>query len=528
MARFSLLACLFVLSSARFAGAVVLEEATLARPEEPLELRGADLAALAGRGVDAIRLFAWRDGAFASIPLQIDERGPSGGLFQEDDQPGVLDENDSVVLMQEDVGDRVDRSEWIEGAEDHRYEIELIDPVGEGGRGWVYLFAGDGLPASPDDYVEMVSLDPFEIESDRYVERFAEGNPGLLLDVIISESMGGNGVDLYDRVKYRAKPSLVLPWLTEEDGWVDYGGREPIDGPVRVINSFKVSLAGFLDMMDGTVYFYRQMVVIETVVNQIIFPDVRHMLWIGDANPEISDLVYHNDAGEAGVSLTDTVDGDGIRRIDAPATFHEWVSPSAGGALTIQDPWEIPGNEHSSYYCDGCDETRWPETGDGTQWGQWANWVKGLPFGAVIPTETWNIRLPASNESVGERFSHRFFARTEAITNWQEREPATGVGGGGHPAAARSRPRLLENRPNPFNPHTRLPFETPGGELSLALYDAAGRRVRTLVNASLPPGAHAVEWDGRDDGGRPLPSGRYVARLSGSAMSTSRSILLIR
>ncbi len=528
MSRSPFLPGLFALCLARSAGSAVLEESTLARPEEPLELRGADLVELVGRGVNSIHLFAWRDGAFRSAPLQIDERGPMGRLFEEDDQPGVLDENDSVVLMQEDVGDRVDRMTWIEGADNCRYEIELIDPVGAGGSGWVYLFTGDGLPASPDDYVGMVSFDPFQIESDRYLERFAEGNPGLLLDLIISESMGGNGVDLYDRVKYRAKPSLILPWLTEDDGTVSYGGREPIDGPVRVINSFKVSLAGFIDMMDGTVYFYRQMVVVETIVNQIIFPDVRHMLWIGDANPEIDDLVYYSDAGEAGVSLIDTVDADGIRLIDAPATFHEWVSPSAGGALTIQDPWEIPGDDHSSYYCDGCEETRWPETGDGIQWGQWANWVKGLPFGAVIPTETWNVRLPAGNESVGERFSSRFSARTEATTSWQEREPATGIGESGPPEAAPARLRLLQNRPNPFNPHTRLPFETSGGELSLAIYDAAGRRVRTVMSSSLPAGSHAVEWDGRDDRGQPSPSGRYVARLTGPAQSTSRSILLIR
>ncbi len=506
--------------------ALGLEEATLARPEEPLELRGADLAQLDGQPLARLRLFAWGEGGWRAIPVQFDERGPSDSFFESDDRPDTLDGNDSIVFMQEDVGGRVDAGTWVDAADDHRYQIEVVDPRPGGGRGWVYLFAGEALPPAEDDYVEMVAFDPFEIETDRYLERFAAGNPGVLLDLVISEGFGGNGVDLFDRVKYRAKPGFLTPWLTEDDGWVDYGDREPIDGPVRVLNSFKVSLAGFIDMMDGTVFFYRQMVVVETVVYQIIWPDVRHMVWLADANPEVGDLIYYNNAGEQGIALIDTVDGDGLRSTDQPARFHEWRSPSAGGALTIQDPWEIPGDEHLSYYCDGCEETRWTETGDGVQWGQWGNWVKGLPFGAVIPTEIWNVWLPPGSESVGQDFSDRFMARSEALALWQERE-TTEVREDGERLPG-LRVALHQNHPNPFNPSTTLRFDTPGGPLRLAIYDARGARARTLVEGEPAAGSHAATWDGRDDAGRLLPSGRYLAWLHCGGRVETASLVLVR
>ncbi|MDO9170522.1 MAG: FlgD immunoglobulin-like domain containing protein, partial [bacterium] len=53
---------------------------------------------------------------------------------------------------------------------------------------------------------------------------------------------------------------------------------------------------------------------------------------------------------------------------------------------------------------------------------------------------------------------------------------------------------------------------------TLVVFDARGRRVRGLLDESRPAGPASVIWDGRDDAGRALPGGVYVARLSaGSA-----------
>ncbi|MBM4131166.1 hypothetical protein FJ250_09075 [bacterium] len=76
--------------------------------------------------------------------------------------------------------------------------------------------------------------------------------------------------------------------------------------------------------------------------------------------------------------------------------------------------------------------------------------------------------------------------------------------------------RLLPPAPNPFNPRTTLTGEVAhGGPATLAVFDLAGRLVRTLLTtANADPGPLVAEWDGRDDAGRACPSGRYVARLT--------------
>ncbi|HEX6790362.1 MAG TPA: FlgD immunoglobulin-like domain containing protein [Candidatus Krumholzibacteria bacterium] len=73
---------------------------------------------------------------------------------------------------------------------------------------------------------------------------------------------------------------------------------------------------------------------------------------------------------------------------------------------------------------------------------------------------------------------------------------------------------LGANRPNPFNPRTTIPYYLRiGGRVQLAIYDPAGRLVRTLVDETQLHGEHDVVWDGTDDRGATAASGVYFARL---------------
>jgi hypothetical protein len=69
--------------------------------------------------------------------------------------------------------------------------------------------------------------------------------------------------------------------------------------------------------------------------------------------------------------------------------------------------------------------------------------------------------------------------------------------------------------PNPARETSSLSFELArGGDVRLAIYDAAGRLVRNLLVAPLPPGEHRADWDGRDASGRRVASGIYFAKLA--------------
>lgn len=88
---------------------------------------------------------------------------------------------------------------------------------------------------------------------------------------------------------------------------------------------------------------------------------------------------------------------------------------------------------------------------------------------------------------------------------------------------------LHQNHPNPFSRATRITFDLPRGErVSLDVYDAQGRRVRTLTSGWRPVGRHAVEWDQRDDDGGLVRPGVYLYRLrSGSAGVIERKLVVL-
>lgn len=83
--------------------------------------------------------------------------------------------------------------------------------------------------------------------------------------------------------------------------------------------------------------------------------------------------------------------------------------------------------------------------------------------------------------------------------------------------------------PNPFNPTTRIGFElATAGRARLEVFDVGGRRLRMLVDADLPPGAHAATWDGRDARGRAVASGLYWARLESGGRHAVQRLALVR
>lgn len=89
--------------------------------------------------------------------------------------------------------------------------------------------------------------------------------------------------------------------------------------------------------------------------------------------------------------------------------------------------------------------------------------------------------------------------------------------------------RLLQIQPNPFNPSTTIRFELPAaGQARLAVYDVAGRLIRTLIDENRPTGANEAVWDGCDETGRSMPSGTYFARLASAGRSETSRMSLVR
>ncbi|MGH2569849.1 MAG: carboxypeptidase regulatory-like domain-containing protein, partial [bacterium] len=64
------------------------------------------------------------------------------------------------------------------------------------------------------------------------------------------------------------------------------------------------------------------------------------------------------------------------------------------------------------------------------------------------------------------------------------------------------------------------------GPVTAGVYDVAGRRVASLVDAVLPAGAHAIRWDGASR--KCAPAGVYFVRLETPEGSRSSKVLVLR
>ncbi len=87
---------------------------------------------------------------------------------------------------------------------------------------------------------------------------------------------------------------------------------------------------------------------------------------------------------------------------------------------------------------------------------------------------------------------------------------------------------LTGNSPNPFSASTRITYTLKEAlPLRLEIFNAKGQKVRTLLDASGNAGSHSVLWDGRDEAGKPVAAGVYLARLSAGTQHGTRKMLLL-
>jgi hypothetical protein len=83
--------------------------------------------------------------------------------------------------------------------------------------------------------------------------------------------------------------------------------------------------------------------------------------------------------------------------------------------------------------------------------------------------------------------------------------------------------------PNPSGAGTRIEFSLEGtGHATVRVYDAAGRTVLTLADRRFAAGANVVPWDGRDDGGRPVPAGVYLYEIRAGVSRASGKVVVVR
>jgi len=223
---------------------------TISRTEDFVVVRGSKLTCNLHRDIKKMSLFALIDGEIQPIPFQIDEinkkgewilpQSPpylkeKGKKIDRDDDQGLLDENDELVFMIRDSGDRIEKKFYPDRAL-YIDEIMMTDPQ-DNGRAWVYLcFFAKSPPRSEENYVNYIFPDN-HIVSPNYELGFSLKVP-ISWDYL---SFPG-GPNLFDRMKLRVNIRFFsMDFYFDETNFRSELSHYK-DGPIRVIRRVRSAI----------------------------------------------------------------------------------------------------------------------------------------------------------------------------------------------------------------------------------------------------------------------------------------------
>ncbi len=87
---------------------------------------------------------------------------------------------------------------------------------------------------------------------------------------------------------------------------------------------------------------------------------------------------------------------------------------------------------------------------------------------------------------------------------------------------------LRQAYPNPFRTGTGLAFSLArGGDLEVQIFDLQGRLMRSLSRLGAGPGEHVLVWNGRDESGRDVGSGVFLARWRAAGVQGTGRIVRV-
>jgi murein DD-endopeptidase MepM/ murein hydrolase activator NlpD len=148
-----------------------------------------------------------------------------------------------------------------------------------------------------------------------------------------------------------------------------------------------------------------------------------------------------------------------------------------------------------------------------------------IPSSAHLPLRTGSFQVIATDSygSADTMWYHLVDSRAARTVTAVNDDPSPQSS----PPAARA--SLSPAAPNPTSSAARMTFEVPSNvRAEIAVFDVAGRLVRTLLDGKSLLGSGSVTWDARDDRGSPVVSGVYFVKLKTPGSILSRKLILAR
>ncbi|MBD3222990.1 hypothetical protein GF314_17310 [bacterium] len=213
------------------------------------------------------------------------------------------------------------------------------------------------------------------------------------------------------------------------------------------------------------------------------------------------------------------------RYTENPLVSLDLAAPVTGDLDWTRQWRDLDSPLHATYFELRCGA--WPpDQGEGTAW---------FDELAMIEWEPWqpagDNTVPAPNDMRWVQVRRAGTTVEPATLAWRETRYGDAVTGARDRAIA-PHAASLSCYPNPANPRTTIRLDLPAAgaaRVRVDLYDVRGRRVARLHDGPLRgAGPHALSWDGRDDRGRALASGVYLARAVVDGEAMSGKVVLVR
>ena len=145
-------------------------------------------------------------------------------------------------------------------------------------------------------------------------------------------------------------------------------------------------------------------------------------------------------------------------------------------------------------------------------------------FGGTVHMWDYDFPFSPSGPAPWPQFMHD--ARRTGTS-----EPSNMVGIGPEVGVVPRAVELAAPRPNPARDAVRLAFGVPseqnGAALELAIYDLAGRLVRTIAQGPAHAGRGEAHWDMRDARGGRTPAGVFLVRMTLGGRTLTRKVVVL-
>ena len=152
-------------------------------------------------------------------------------------------------------------------------------------------------------------------------------------------------------------------------------------------------------------------------------------------------------------------------------------------------------------------------------------WQNTVLYGNSVSTYPWPIGLTDGSDGAIYIFDDDYVVWATRINSEGYLGAPTSVINSILPSEL----KLQNVFPNPFNPSTTISYKLQEQtDLSINIYDLAGRLVWNESEIAQPAGSYFIVWDGIDQQGSPAPSGVYLISLKTSDFREVQKAVLIR